>query len=254
MVTIVDTGLGNAGSIVNMLRYLGIDSERTADPGQIGKATRLILPGVGSFDHGMSSLDRPGLIASLESAVMEKGRPILGICLGMQMLAEGSDEGDRTGLGWIAGRSIRFDFGDNPEGLRVPHMGWNEVRIPRAGRLFPDTAAGHDDETRFYFVHSYHLSCADPEDVAAVADYGMAFTAAVERGNVYGVQFHPEKSHRFGMAVLQNLPRLKSDEDQSHSLSVVVRWRPVQDDEVSKAGLCGRPDQHRAHLQHQRSG
>jgi glutamine amidotransferase len=199
MITVVDWGLGNLGSITNMLRYLGVDCRLSSDPGEISAAERLILPGVGAFDAGMQNLSARGLVDALHAVALDRRRPVLGICLGMQLLFEGSEEGERPGLGWLKGRAVKFDLGDNPDRLRIPHMGWSEIELVRPGRLFPASLEGE----RFYFVHSYHVACADPADVVGTACHGARFTAAVERGLIMGAQFHPEKSHRFGMRVLK---------------------------------------------------
>ena len=199
MITIVDGGLSNLGSVTNMLKHIGVDCRVTSDPDEVRAADRLILPGVGAFDNGMKSLQERGLIDALNTAVLDSSTPVLGICLGMQLLTEGSDEGNRPGLGWIKGRAVKFDLGNNPQRLRIPHMGWSELNIPRPGRLFPDV----EEQSRFYFVHSYHVQCEDSQDVAGTTWHGINVTAAVERGNIFGAQFHPEKSHRFGMRVLK---------------------------------------------------
>lgn len=199
VVTIVDYGLGNLGSVANMLRKLGVASVRAATPEDLAKATALILPGVGHFDTGMGNLRARGLEPVLTKLVREQQVPVLGICLGAQLLARGSEEGSAPGLGWLAADVKRFSF---PEGkaLAIPHMGWNEVE-PVDAQLFKGHVPG---ETRFYFVHSYHLVCDDQADVAAWATYGYRFTAAVRRQNIAGAQFHPEKSHKQGMAMLRN--------------------------------------------------
>ena len=199
MITIVDSGLSNLGSVANMLKYIGVEAQVTADADVVRTAQRLILPGVGAFDNGMESLEQRGLVDALNEAVLERKAPVLGICLGMQLLFDGSDEGKRPGLGWIKGRATRFDLGDNPHRLRIPHMGWSEINVTRPGRLFPNPNA----ENRFYFVHSYHVVCDDEQDVAGTTWHGVDVTAAMERGNIFGTQFHPEKSHRFGMEVLK---------------------------------------------------
>lgn len=204
MISIVKYGVGNLGSILSMLRYLGIPAELIETPGQVLKAERLILPGVGAFDRAMSRLNEAGLVSPLHEAVLDRRIPILGICLGMQLLGEGSEEGNLPGLGWIGGYSRRFAFDDNQDHLKIPHMGWASLSIPRPGVLFPDT----DTQSRFYFVHSYHLCCSNPEDVAAEASHGVPFTAAVERERIFGAQFHPEKSHRFGMALLTRFSKV----------------------------------------------
>ena len=199
MISIVDYGVVNLGSIRNMFRKLGYETTLVSTPAGIEAATKLLLPGVGAFDHGMSALTELGLVDALQSKALQDGTPLLGICLGMQMLGEGSDEGSWEGLGIIRGRSVRFEL---PEGstLKIPHMGWNIPRIRASSPL----VEGLDPKARFYFLHSYHFVCVDPGDVLATADHGVEFTAMIQHGNVMGTQFHPEKSHRFGMAILRN--------------------------------------------------
>jgi imidazole glycerol-phosphate synthase subunit HisH len=204
MISVVDSGFGNVGSIINMMRHLGIEAQTVSDPDAIRDADRLILPGVGSFDNGMTRLAERGLIPALNHAVLERKRPILGICLGMQLLLESSDEGSLEGLGWIKGRCKRFKSDGEHERLRIPNMGWNEITLARKGKLFP----GDREPARYYFVHSYHAHCADSNDVAATATYGTRFTAAIEHGNILGVQFHPEKSHRFGMKIFESFAKV----------------------------------------------
>ena len=197
MLLIVDYGLGNLASIQNMLKRVGVESRVSSVPADIEAAPRIILPGVGAFDAGMANLRERGLEAPLRRRA-EAGIPILGLCLGMQLLAVRSEEGTHQGLGWIDADVVRFRF----EGERqrpVPHMGWNSLTKTRESVLV-DTS---DPETRFYFVHSFHLRCRDASDVAATASYGYEFPAVVERGNVMGTQFHPEKSHKFGMQLLR---------------------------------------------------
>lgn len=200
MITIVDYDAGNIKSIVNMLRALGVASRISGEPGEIATAERLILPGVGHFDHGMGELCKRGLVAALERRVREDGIPILGICLGAQLLTRSSEEGTQPGLGWINGRTVRFDRARMDTSLRVPHMGWADTRALRANPLLDGAADG----ARFYFVHSYHIICDDPGQAILGARYGYDFTCGVQRANILGVQFHPEKSHRFGMQVLRN--------------------------------------------------
>jgi glutamine amidotransferase len=205
-ITIVDYGLGNLGSVANMLRRLCVTSEICSDPARISKASALILPGVGHYDHGMRELARRGLVDALNERVVRDNTPVLGICLGAQLLARKSEEGELPGLGWIAADVKKFRF-DGGRSLPIPHMGWNEI-VPNDREFF----AGHEPgETRFYFVHSFHIVCDDPSVVAARSSYGAPFTAAVRDAHIWGVQFHPEKSHRHGMAVLGNWLRFVSE-------------------------------------------
>jgi glutamine amidotransferase len=202
-ILIANYGIGNLGSIVNMFKKVGGKAEICDDPLRIAEAEKLVLPGVGAFDHGMRGLQDSGLRESLEEAVLRRGTPVLGVCLGMQLMLEASEEGNMRGLGWIAGRATRFSGGSGGY-PRVPHMGWNSVRPVRDNSLLPLGEAAQ----RFYFVHSYKVECADPQDLLAVTDYGGEFCAALARGNIYGVQFHPEKSHAYGMAMFKRFLEL----------------------------------------------
>ncbi|MEO6059925.1 MAG: imidazole glycerol phosphate synthase subunit HisH [Candidatus Limnocylindria bacterium] len=199
-VVVVNAGIGNLGAIPNMLKRLGTAASVTADAGEIATADRIILPGVGAFDAAMQSLVDLGLLEVLNRKALEERVPILGVCLGMALLGTGSEEGRLPGLGWIAGRAIRFQSGDDGPPLRIPHMGWNYVRPTDNGALFAELGAS----PRFYFAHSYHLVCDDQVDVAGMTRYGHPFVSAVHRGNISGIQFHPEKSHRFGLQVFRN--------------------------------------------------
>lgn len=204
MIVIVDYGMGNVGSIKNMLKKIGVPAMISAKPEHIRAAEKLILPGVGAFDHGMSNLTERGLIPLLNQKVIEERKPILGICLGMQLLVQSSEEGKMRGLGWIDAETRRFKFnGENSE-LKIPHMGWNPVKPVGEGLLFQ----GFPQPPRFYFVHSYHICCRHPEDVMGTTFYGYDFAAAIRRDNILGTQFHPEKSHKFGMQVLRNFAEL----------------------------------------------
>ena len=196
MITILDCGMGNVAAVANMVRRIGGEATLSADPEQVRSARRLILPGVGAFDAGVAALRERGLDAAIAEAVGQ-GAELLGICLGMQLLFESSEEGSQPGLALVPGTVRRLRAAEH--GLRVPHMGWDQVRPTRASRLFAADGA----EQRFYFVHSFYPECRDQGDVAAVATYGHDFACAVARGSVLGVQFHPEKSHRFGMALLR---------------------------------------------------
>jgi len=200
-VAIVDYGIGNVGSICNMFRKLRIDAERATARTVIDAAPRLILPGVGSFDACVAALEASGL-RDVVLGFAASGRPTLGICVGMQMLTLGSEEGSRAGLGLIDAQTRRFP--DQP-GLRVPHMGWNTVEWAAPSHpLARNLEAG----SRFYFVHSYRVLCRSPVNSLATCRYGGDFSAAVVAGNVMGVQFHPEKSHRFGLGLLRNFASL----------------------------------------------
>jgi glutamine amidotransferase len=200
-VTIVDCGIGNVKSVLRMLEYVDATAEIVADPANAPKCRRLVLPGVGAFDAGMSALNR-GWRDVLDEVALERRAPVLGICLGMQLLCRGSEEGQASGLGWIAADVKRLDTGGNPR-LKLPHMGWADVHATRPNALIPQ-----NEEQRFYHDHGFRAVCDDPGDVIATADYGAEFTAAVQHGNIYGVQFHPEKSHRFGMALLRRFANL----------------------------------------------
>jgi glutamine amidotransferase len=201
MITIVDYGLGNLGSIRNMYKRLGVPAVITSDPSEISCATKLILPGVGAFDNAMSRLSGGALRSILDRKAMEECIPILGICLGMQLLTRSSEEGQLPGLGWIAAETKRFPRNDR---LKVPHMGWNVVTRARDSALTKDMAG----EIRFYFVHSYCVHVDNEEDSILKAQYGITFDAGVQHGNIYGAQFHPEKSHRFGMQLLKNFSEI----------------------------------------------
>jgi glutamine amidotransferase len=200
-VSIVNYGIGNTGSILNMLRKLRVVAEVVSDAAALASAQRLILPGIGAFDACMGALERSGLRDALFE-FSASGRPLLGICVGMQMLTLSSEEGSLPGLGLINARTTRFA---PIAGLRVPHMGWDAVRWvlpehPLARRL--------TEEGRFYFVHSFRVSCESAANTLAVCTYGEEFAAAIAAGNVAGVQFHPEKSHRFGLQLLNNFATL----------------------------------------------
>ena len=200
---IIDCGIGNVGSICSMYRRLGFVAEPIAAPRALVTGDRLILPGVGAFDHGMKAVQQSGLADFIRSAVAG-GHPLLGICLGMQMLARGSQEGECEGLGLVAGDVRRLDPADPT--LRVPHMGWNVVKPARDNSLLPMT----EDEQRFYFVHGYHMICDNDADVIATTPYGEDIVSAVQHGSIWGVQFHPEKSHRFGRNLLERFATIGS--------------------------------------------
>jgi imidazole glycerol-phosphate synthase subunit HisH len=203
MVVVIDYGMGNLGSVLNMFRRIGVQAVRSSDTATIAKASKLILPGVGAFDRGMESIDKLGLRGVLDQKVIEEKVPVLGICLGMQLMCDTSEEGVAPGLGWMKADVIRFRFEPATDGTKpkVPHMGWNYVRVSKPHALTETLG----EDARFYFVHSYHVVCADPADVLLVGHYGgMRFAAGMARDNVVGMQFHPEKSHRFGMTLLRS--------------------------------------------------
>lgn len=199
MIRIVDYGLGNIQAFLNVFKRLNIAAERARTAAELADADKLVLPGVGAFDHAMELLDASGMRGPLEQMVRERAVPVLGICVGMQILADGSDEGRRPGLGWVPGRVRSFASLGQPQ-LMLPHMGWNDVQPTRSNPLFADL----EHDARFYFLHSFFFECADAAHVAAQARYGVDFACAVRAGHVHGVQFHPEKSHHFGTALLKN--------------------------------------------------
>jgi imidazole glycerol-phosphate synthase subunit HisH len=199
MITIVDYKTGNLGSIQNILKRIGEESVVTSDRDLIACASKIILPGVGAFDTGMQNLSSLGLIEILNEKALVEKIPVLGICLGMQLLGDGSEEGILPGLGWIKGRNKRFCFSDTSE-YKIPHMGWNFVSQHKQGRIFMDMYP----EARFYFVHSYFFETLDDSDILTSTVYEKEFTSSLEKGNIMGVQFHPEKSHKFGMKLLKN--------------------------------------------------
>jgi imidazole glycerol-phosphate synthase subunit HisH len=212
MIAVIDYGMGNTGSIINMLRKLGADAVLTADADILHRAQGLILPGVGAFDQGMLNIHERGLTGVLNECVLRQRIPILGICLGMQLFARSSEEGKLPGLGWLEADVRRFQFPPGQHGCRVPHMGWNEVKISPQAETATEPAArlfeGSEPETRFYFVHTFHACCTVPSDVLATAHYGYDFTAAMGRGHIMGTQFHPEKSLKFGLRLMSNYVRL----------------------------------------------
>lgn len=203
MITIVDYDAGNPRSIINMLQYLGHRAELTGDPERIERAERLILPGVGKFDWGMQRLREKALSEPLRGAVERRGIPMLGICLGAQLLTRGSEEGELPGFGWIPARTVAFDRARLDARLKVPHIGWADTAWNAGHRMALDTP-----DARYYYVHSFHIACDHPATELCSAVHGYRFAAGVEKDNVFGVQFHPEKSLSFGMAVLDRFASL----------------------------------------------
>jgi glutamine amidotransferase len=201
-VTIIDADIGNVRSVLRMFEAVDAEAQIVSTPGEAARAERLVLPGIGAFDAGMSALNA-GWRDVLDDLALRRQVPILGICLGMQLLCRRSEEGRATGLGWIAADVERIDAkGDR--NLKIPHMGWARVKAIRPNPLIPEDEGGQ----RFYHVHSYQVVCDDPADVIATVEYGGEFTTAVQKDNILGVQFHPEKSHRFGMALIRRFATL----------------------------------------------
>lgn len=202
-VVIVDYGMGNVASIRNMFAKIGVQAATSDDPEAILAAPRLVLPGVGAFDEAMRTLRESDLVGPLMERATSGRGPLLGVCLGMQLLLEGSDEGTEPGLGLIPGRCFRFPASTEAGRLKVPHMGWNEVREVRNNALLPTLGS----DARYYFVHSYFARPDDDEFVIGTTPYGITFASAIARGDVVGVQFHPEKSHRHGLRLLADFAR-----------------------------------------------
>jgi glutamine amidotransferase len=199
VIKVIDYGAGNTGSVINMIKKMGGIPAYARTAQEIEGAAKLILPGVGSFDNAMRRLNDLGMVAPIKSHAA-KGAPLLGICLGMQLLADSSEEGVLPGLGLIGGTVRRFSFDRANANIKVPHMGWNRIKRAADHAL----ARGLEEGARFYFVHSYYFAPEDADNALFTAHYGLDFTAGVQRDNVMGVQFHPEKSHRFGMQLIKN--------------------------------------------------
>ncbi|MFN8414015.1 MAG: imidazole glycerol phosphate synthase subunit HisH [Anaerolineales bacterium] len=200
MIVVVDYGVGNLGSIVNMFKKIGVKAIASSDPKVVESAEKIILPGVGAFDAAMRKFKEAGLEALVGHLVLEKKIPVLGLCVGLQLMTKGSEEGQLAGLGWFDAETIRFKFETEHANLKVPHMGWNTAQVCREHPLVADW----DEESRFYFVHSFHVVAKDMDAVLAKTEYGVTIHSILGRENIMGVQFHPEKSHRFGMRLLKN--------------------------------------------------
>jgi imidazole glycerol-phosphate synthase subunit HisH len=198
MIIILEYGIGNISSIRNMLKKAGVKAIISSDPAAVADAEKLILPGVGHFDHCMTELKKAPFYDTLQQKVLHDKIPVLGVCVGHQMLFDESEEGNVKGLGWIEGKVIKFKQEQMPPGYKIPHMAWTDTEPVVDSPLFHGI-----EEPRFYFVHSYHAAC-EPQYVQATARYGCTFTASVKKENIYGVQFHPEKSHKFGMKLYGN--------------------------------------------------
>ena len=200
MIYIIDYGLGNIQAFTNVYKRLNIPVSIARTKQDILEASHLILPGVGSFDHAMNLINKSGLRDALDTIVLDDGKPIIGICVGMQMLADSSEEGSEPGLGWIKGKVRSFASNPLSANLPMPHMGWNDVHSTYQQGLFKNL----EDNPRFYFLHSFYFDCDNSNHIAASAHYGFDFTCCVQRANIFGVQFHPEKSHHWGSTLLNN--------------------------------------------------
>ena len=202
MITIIDYGMGNLGSVFNMFKKIGVVSKITSDLEDIKTATKLLLPGVGSFDKAMQRINDSGIKEVLDYKVLKEETPILGVCLGMQLLTNNSEEGIEKGLGYINASTKKFSFQDKK--MKVPHMGWNLVEKSTSSLL----TTNFEEESRFYFVHSYYVEVEKQENSILKTTYGLEFDSAIQHKNVYGAQFHPEKSHKFGMKLLDNFSKI----------------------------------------------
>jgi imidazole glycerol-phosphate synthase subunit HisH len=204
MITIIDYGLGNIKAFSNVYKHLNVPYVIAKNVGEIKDAKKLILPGVGAFDHAMKLLEQSGMREKLDELVLVEKIPVIGICVGMQMLANFSDEGKLPGLGWIDASVKKFDEKSISYTTHLPHMGWNDVHPVRETKILK----GLETNAKFYFLHSYYFQCNQPEDTIAFTDYGIKFSCAINKNNIYGVQFHPEKSHQYGIQLLNNFATL----------------------------------------------
>jgi imidazole glycerol-phosphate synthase subunit HisH len=202
MITIIDYGMGNLGSVLNMFKKIGVASKITSELEEIKTATRLLLPGVGSFDKAIQKINTSGIKEVLDQKVLVEETPIMGICLGMQLLTNSSEEGIEKGLGYINASAKKFSFQDNK--MKIPHMGWNLVHKSTKSKL----TAEFIHESRFYFVHSYYVEVENQENSILKTNYGLEFDSAIQHKNVFGAQFHPEKSHKFGMKLFENFAKI----------------------------------------------
>lgn len=204
MITIIDYGLGNIRAFINVFERLSIKTKIARNPDDLKDASKLILPGVGAFDYAMLQLNSSGMRDELETQVQKNKVPVMGICIGMQMLAKSSDEGKLSGLGWIDGEVKLFDTSTIPYKTRLPHMGWNSIKPINGNALM----SNFNDESRFYFLHSYYFVAYHSGDIISTTDYGNTFASAVNKENIFGIQFHPEKSHSNGIQLLNNFAKI----------------------------------------------
>ena len=204
MITIIDYGVGNINAFVNVYKRIDVPVKIAKTAADLENAEKLILPGVGHFDHAMNQLNNSGMREKLDDLVLNKKIPVIGICVGMQMMANNSDEGEIEGLKWIDATVKKFDENKIQQVTRLPHMGWNDVKPMKDISLF----AGLEKEAIFYFLHTYYFHCNQPEDILAVSQYGDEFASAAHHNNIFGIQFHPEKSHHYGEILLHNFAKL----------------------------------------------
>jgi glutamine amidotransferase len=204
MITIIDYGVGNIFAFQNVYKRLDIPTKIARSAADLNEVEKLILPGVGSFDYAMNQLNSSGMREILDELVLDKKVPVIGICVGMQMMGNRSDEGELDGLKWIDAEILKFDERLIQQRTKLPHMGWNDVDPVEDHPLF----IGLEKEAIFYFLHSFYFQCSNSTDSIAVSDYGVSFSSAVNKDNIYGVQFHPEKSHQFGEKLLYNFANI----------------------------------------------
>lgn len=204
MIAVVDYGMGNIAAICNMFKKLGVHCVAVKSPEELVAAEKIVLPGVGAFNAGVEHIGMASLREVLDSLALVKKIPVLGICLGMQLFGRASEEGNASGLGWLEADSVRFQVPESKKDIKIPHMGWNVARYKEEALLFK----GFEELPRFYFVHSYHVICDEDDTIAAVTEHGIPFASAIQKDNIFGVQFHPEKSHRFGMKLFANFASL----------------------------------------------
>jgi glutamine amidotransferase len=204
MIVIIDYGVGNIRAFANIYKQLNVPIKIARQVEDLDDASKLILPGVGAFDYAMEQLEGSGMKQRLDQLVLIEKKPVIGICVGMQMLAKGSDEGTKPGLGWLDASVKKFDEQKIKYTTRLPHMGWNNIKRITSNNLL----RGLEKDAKFYFLHSYYFECSQEEDVIAMSEYGVEFTCAVNKNNIYGVQFHPEKSHQNGIQLLKNFAEL----------------------------------------------
>ncbi len=204
MIAIIDYGMGNVGSIKNMFSRIGVKSVITSKEEDILICDGIVLPGVGAFDKAINNLSNLVLFKTLNEIALNNIKPILGICLGMQIMAKFSEEGTIKGLGWFDAKVKKFDFSEDCKNLKIPHMGWNNLILKKKSKLISD----ENIKARYYFVHSYYFSPNESKDILAMTEYGPEFACAIEKGNLFGVQFHPEKSHKYGMKILKNFSNI----------------------------------------------